>query len=93
MIWFLVPFAMIGAGVVTLIIIVVSAELIRAARQSKRVAAVAVRYNCQGRRRITAKEWCFAFRRELTSGYSSLRIGYVDIPRNPDQPMRARLPH
>lgn len=92
MIWWLLPFACIGAGMVAFILFLFAAEVIRALRQSKRVAAIAIRRSNMKRRRITCREWVWAFRREFFSSYDSLIIGFIEIPRNPSKPLRARIP-
>jgi len=90
MFWIVLPFAAIGAAIVAFFLACIVSETVRAVRQSRRVAAVAVRH-ATGRRRITAREWWYGFKREWFSGYSSLVIGFVEIPRNPDEPLRGRL--
>jgi len=92
MIWMMLPFAMIGVGVVVFVSCLLIGEVIRALRQSKRIAAIAIRHASGERRRITCREWLFSFRRELFSSYTSLRVGFIDVPRNPSCPFRARLP-
>lgn len=90
MIWFLLPFATIGFGVVAAIVMQFLAEIVRAARQSKRVAAISIR-RTTGARKITARQWAYAFRRELFSGYDSLIVGSVEIPHDPSKPIRDRF--
>lgn len=92
MIWLLLPFACIGAGMVAFVVFLFVAEIIRALRQSKRVAAIAIRRSSGVRRRITCREWAYSFRREFFSSYSSLIIGFIEIPRDPRKRLRARLP-
>lgn len=66
-------------------------ELYRAIRNSHRVATVAVRTS-QQRRRPNWREWWFAFKNDIFSGYTELQIGWVGIPRDPSAPLRNRLP-
>lgn len=88
MIWFLIPFAAIGAGLVALVACLLIQEIVRAARQAGRVAAVSVRASGE-RRKPTQREWRFAFRREFWSAYHTIRIGIFEIPHNPSKPIRA----
>lgn len=92
MTWLLLPFACIGAGVVAFVSWLFVAEVYRALRQSRRVAAVVIRRSSMVRRRITCREWAYSFRREFFSSYSSLIVGFIEIPRDPSKPLRARFP-
>jgi hypothetical protein len=83
--------AFVGGLVVGKVIWDVMRELIRAARQAMRIAHVVARAN--GRReKPSFGLWWSAFRHDFTSSYDSLVIRYVEMPRNPSRPMRARLP-
>lgn len=88
----LVILASIGAAVVAFVVGLFVEEVWRAGRQSLRVAAVAIRVHLADRRRVSCREWWRAFKRELFSSYSSLIIGFIEIPRDPSKPLRARLP-
>lgn len=87
-VWIVYPLAAIGALVVGSIAISALAEIVRSARQSVRVAAVAARAYDR-RRRPTIKAVLFAFRGEFLSNYSSLRIGVFEVPRDPSKPIRS----
>jgi hypothetical protein len=79
--------ATIGAVVTALFVMDIAREFIRAARNAGRVATVYARAY-ERRRKCTWREWWFAFRRELTSPYYTLRIGGFEIPRDPSEPIR-----
>jgi len=66
-------------------------ELYRAIRNSHRVATVAVRTS-QRRRRPNWREWWFAFKNDIFSTYTELRIGWIGIPHDHSAPLRNRLP-
>jgi hypothetical protein len=91
MIWLLLPFTLIGLGISCYVLWVILSEFVRAARQSLRVCVVHVRAGGGERRRVTSREWWFAFRRELFRSYSSLVIRCIEIPHDPNKPMRPRL--
>lgn len=80
----------VGSVVVATCVSLVLREAIRAVRQGLRVAAVATRI--YSRRRPSLKEDWFAIKREFCRSYSSLIIGFVEIPHDPSKPLRARLP-
>lgn len=80
----------IGGLVVLMVSTSFIVEVVRAARNSHRVATVAVR--TKQRRKPSLKEWWFAFKKDLYSGYSELQIGWIGIPHNPSVPLRNRLP-
>lgn len=84
----LAPLTAIGAGVVVFLTIIALAETIRAIRQSHRVATVSARV-FERRRKPTWREWYYAFRRELFNGYTVLRIGWIEIPHNPNERLRS----
>ena len=89
--WWIIPFsvcAAIGAGGIALVAWSFLSEIVRAVRQSHRVATVHVRVSLAERRRPTWREWWFSFRRELFRSYSYLTIGFINIPHNPSEPMR-----
>lgn len=85
------PFAAIGVGVVVFLLCLLLQEIDRSIRQGARVAAVCAR-KYRGQRKATPKQILYAIKREFGSSYSSLVVGFVEIPRNPSKPMRARLP-
>lgn len=82
------PFAAIGVGVVTFLANLLIGEILRAVRQSHRVATVSARV-FERRRKPTWREWYYAFRREFFNGYSVLRVGWVEIPHNPNGRLRS----
>ena len=82
------PFAAIGVGVVTFLACLLLGETVRAIRQSHRVSTVAARA-FKRRRKPTWGEWYYAFRREFFSGYAVLRIGWIEIPHNPNERLRS----
>lgn len=90
--WWIIPLsvcASVGALVIGFIGWVILSEIVRAIRQSHRVATVSVRICMHERRRPTWREWWFAFRREFfRAHYSYLTIGFINIPFNPSEPMR-----
>lgn len=78
----------VGAGVVAFLIFILVQEFIRAVRQSHRVATVSARVFEQ-RRKPTWREWYYAFRRDFFYVYSALRIGWIEIPHNPNEKLRS----
>ena len=83
--------AFVGGLVVGKVIYEIVRELVRAARQAVRIAHVVAR--AKGRdNRPGFRLWWRAFRRDLFSSYSTMTIRFVELPRNPSKPMRARLP-
>lgn len=81
-------FAAIGVGVVTFLAGLLIGEIVRAVRQSHRVATVSARV-FKRRRKPTWREWYYAFRREFFNGYTALRIGWIEIPHNPNERLRS----
>lgn len=61
-------------------------EIVRAARQSYRIATVVDRIG--GRRRPSFSTWARSFKYELTAWYSALRLGIYEIPRDLNQKIR-----
>lgn len=78
----------VGAGVLLGIAWSFLSEVVRAVRQSHRVAIVHVRVGFGERRRPTWREWWSCFRYEFFRNYSYLTIGFVQIPHNPSERMR-----
>ena len=88
----LLPFTLAGLIGFAMLLSSVLLELCRAARQAARVAAISIRVRLRERRRPTIREWWYCFCREITDGYDSLIIGFIEVPRDPMKPIRARLP-
>jgi hypothetical protein len=88
MIWFMLPFTMIGVFVVSFFVFYLLSETVRAIRQSHRVATVHIRVSTAERRRPTVREWWYCFIREFDRKYDYLTIGFINIPHNPSKPMR-----
>jgi hypothetical protein len=82
------PFASIGVGVVAVIACLLFGEIVRAIRQGHRVSTVAARV-FERRRKATWREWYYAFRREFFNGYAVLRIGWIEIPHDPNERLRS----
>lgn len=82
----------IGAGMLTFIVVSFLSEVVRAVRQSHRIASVHVRVGFGERRRPTWWEWWLCFRNELFRNYSYLTIGFIRVPHNPSERMRGRIP-
>lgn len=92
MIWLLFPFTLVGLAIAGFLVGLVIEEFFRAIRKGHRVASVSIRAGGGERRKPTWREWWIAFRYDFFSSYSSLVIRLIEIPRNPSEPMRARLP-
>jgi hypothetical protein len=66
-------------------------EILRAAKQSHRVASIVIRTKLNERRPPTLKEWGSCFLDDLFKSYDSLEISYITIPYNPKNPIRSAL--
>lgn len=80
--------AIIGALTVSFPILVVMCEFIRAFRQGNRVAVITTRHLFD--RQPSLKERLKAFQCEILRGYDTLVIGNIEIPHNPNEPIRGR---
>ncbi len=63
-------------------------EVVRAMRQSHRIATVHTRFTTE-RRKPTFKMWLRCFKAEFYSSYSQTRIGYIELDHNPNVKAKA----
>jgi len=83
-----VVFTITGLIFWAVILYYLSKEIIRAARQSYRVATVHVRLRSR-KRRPGLGLWLKCFNQEFYSSYDQIRIGYVELDRNPNVKAKA----
>ena len=74
-------FSALGGCVVGLFIYVLQQELIRALKQSHRIATVIARLD--GIDKITYKNWFLRFKEEMFSSYSTISIECYELDHNP----------
>lgn len=76
-------FTITGLVVWAIILYDLAKETVRAVRQSYRVATVHVRLQ-SGKRKPGLVLWIKCFGQEFYSSYDQIRIGYVELDRNPN---------
>lgn len=86
MTWWQWPFFLLGLAIALLLAFGVAREIVRAIRQSLRVAYVVHRLD--GLRGFSVKVWWSAFKYEITSSYSTIEIGHFKIDRRFNVPIR-----
>lgn len=89
MTWWQWPFFLLGVVLALLVAYGVVREIVRATRQSLRVAHVVHRLD--GLRGFGIKVWWSAFKYELTRSYSTIEIGHFKIDRRLNVPIRRAL--
>lgn len=78
--------AIIGAAVLTLTSWVVFSEMIRAARQAGRIAAIQAR--SRGQRKASWAEWWFYFKHDILAQYDEKIVGPFKLHRNPNKKIK-----